>query len=183
MLIVECYWEGHLLDTIMVAVAEWVIHIAFLFLPSCCCECAYKENKAVEFWRVLVFQDKHGLPELPVPARGCSLIQEGYGINLFNMYDEAWGRLVQPPHFPHLWVRIQGRNTFKVWGFLSCKGTCRDIQNCVSQAYDPSSSVFCSVFKTIESSVFGVLFLFVFLFFCESTDLPSRMSASGSWQS
>lgn len=55
--------EGHLLNMIMVAIAGWVIHIVFLFLPSCHCECVYKkENHAVEFWRMLVFQDKHGLP-------------------------------------------------------------------------------------------------------------------------
>lgn len=234
---------------IMVAIAGWVIHIVFLFLPTCCCECVYKkENHAVEFWRVLVFQDKHGLPEIPMPTRGCSLIQEVYEINLFNMYNEAWDRLVQPPHFPHLGkhtkhtrhlsFRMVGtlsplRTPLKareclicseglwqnylpptlitcilsgeqvgeartpphprqhedprpfsgaeglspratsgvpigtqmwrsgVQGFLSYRGTCRDIQNCVSQAYDPSNSVFHSVFKTIDSSVWGFVSVFL----------------------
>lgn len=48
---------SNLLRTIIVAIAGWVIHPVFLILPSCCCECeCNKENKAVEFSTVFVFE-------------------------------------------------------------------------------------------------------------------------------
>lgn len=69
-----------------------------------------------------------------------------------------WGlrQLGSTPSFSHLWLKTQDRSHFKARGFLPCKRMGKNIQNCVSQACDTSSSMLCSVLKTIKRSVFFV---------------------------